>query len=211
MPLVEVNGTSMVTVFGRPAAAISASMFSPLSKACSHLMICATPYRDNKICSVSVTQGRMLILTFDEDVDQFDFGLAQSVGVGDIPGATSGGRVNTSGTSGLETHAAEEVLEVLAARDQWDLDHSTSTETSTQVGWASENPSQVVGVHEVVTFGLQASLNGGGGLGESFDDSLDIVTLFHGDDSHLIFFIDPDEKVFVVVVEDTTGIWPVAT
>ena len=153
----------------------------------------------------------MVILTFDEDVNQFDFGLAQSVGVGNIPGATSGGRVNTSGTSGLETHAAEEVLEVLAARDQWDLDHSTSTETSTQVGWASENPSQVVGVHEVVTFGLQAGLDGGGGLGESFDDSLDIVTLFHGDDSHLIFFIDPDEKVFVVVVEDTTGIWPVAT
>merc|ERR1719423_425758 len=96
--------------------------------------------------------------TFDEDVDQFDFGLAQSVGVGDIPGATSG-------TSGLETHTSEEVLEVLAARDQWDLDHSTSTETSTQVGWASEDPSQVVGVHEVVTFGLQAGLDGGGGLG----------------------------------------------
>merc|ERR1719423_381013 len=93
--------------------------------------------------------------TFDEDVDQFDFGLAQSVGVGDIPGATSGGRVNTSGTSCLETHTSEEVLEVLATRDQWDLDHGTSTETSTQVGWASEDPSQVVGVHEVVTFGLK--------------------------------------------------------
>ena len=161
--------------------------------------------------TVYFDSGKVFELTFDEDVDQFDFGLAQSVGVGDIPGATSGGRVNTSGTSGLETHAAEEVLEVLAARDQWDLDHGTSTETSTQVGWASENPSQVVGVHEVVTFGLQAGLDGGGGLGESFDDSLDIVTLFHGDDSHLIFFIDPNEKVFVVVVEDTTGIWPVAT
>ena len=40
--------------------------------------------------------------TFDEDVDELDFGLAKSISVGDVPGATSGGGVNSSSTSGLK-------------------------------------------------------------------------------------------------------------
>ena len=43
---------------------------------------------------------------------------------------------------------------------------------------------------------------------EDFNDG---ITLLHGDNTHLIFFVDPDEEVLGVIVEDTTGIWPVAT
>jgi len=32
----------------------------------------------------------------------------------------------------------------------------------------------------------------------------------HGDDSELIFFVDPDEESLVVVVEDTSSLWPVS-
>ena len=38
----------------------------------------------------------------DEDVDEVDFGLAESISVGDVPGAAGGGRVDTSCSSGLE-------------------------------------------------------------------------------------------------------------
>ena len=40
--------------------------------------------------------------TLDEDVDEFDFRLAESISVGDVPGAAGGGRVDTSCSSGLE-------------------------------------------------------------------------------------------------------------
>ena len=69
----------------------------------------------------------------------------------------------------------------------------------------------MVVVHEVVALVLEALLDGGSGLGEALDDALDVVTLLHGDDAHLVLLVDPDEQVLVVVVEDTTGIGPVAT
>ena len=66
--------------------------------------------------------------TLDEDVDQLGLGLAQAVGVGDVPGAASGGGVDTSGTTGLEAHLGKGLLEVGTARDQWHLDHGAGTE-----------------------------------------------------------------------------------
>jgi len=40
--------------------------------------------------------------TFDEDVDELHFGFAESVGVGDVPGATGGGGVDSGAASGLK-------------------------------------------------------------------------------------------------------------
>ena len=111
----------------------------------------------------------------------------------------------------LETHSAENLLEVRSRGEVWNLDHGASSKASSKVGWASKDPSQVLGVHEIVALVLQALLNLSGGLGESLDDSLDVVALLHRDDSHLIFLVDPDEEVLVVVVEDTSGIGPVST
>ena len=45
--------------------------------------------------------------------------------------------------------------------------------------------------------------------GQSFEYTLDITTLLHGDDSELILFVDPDKECFGCVVEDTTALWPV--
>jgi len=46
-------------------------------------------------------------------------------------------------------------------------------------------------------------------LGKSFKDSSDISTLLHGDDTELIFLVDPDEEGLLVIVEDTTTFGPV--
>lgn len=52
-------------------------------------------------------------------------------------------------------------------------------------------------------------LDGGSGTGESLEDSSDVSTGLHGDDTELILFIDPDEEGLVVIVEDTSAIGPV--
>merc|ERR1719391_1448824 len=46
-------------------------------------------------------------------------------------------------------------------------------------------------------------------MGQSAEDSLDITTLLHGDDTGLVLFIDPEEERFGIVVEDTTSLGPV--
>jgi hypothetical protein len=40
---------------------------------------------------------------------------------------------------------------------------------------------------------------------------MNVVPSFHGDDSGVIFLIDPDKEVSSLVVEDTTSIGPVTT
>ena len=47
------------------------------------------------------------------------------------------------------------------------------------------------------------------GTGKTVEDSCDVCTWLHRDDSELIFFVDPDEEGLVVVVEDTSASWPV--
>jgi len=148
--------------------------------------------------------------TLDEDVDELGLGLAESIGVGDVPGATGGGGVDTSGSSGLETHLAEDLLEVSSGRELWDLDHGASSETSSEVGWAGKNPTEMVVVHEVVTFLLEDLLDALGSGGESLEDFDDGSALLHGDNSHLILLVDPDEEVLGLVVVDTSGIGPVS-
>jgi len=60
----------------------------------------------------------------------------------------------------------------------------------------------------VVLCKLSNFLDGCVSLGESSEDCLDITTRLHGDDSELIFFIDPNQEGLCSVAENTTSIWP---
>ena len=94
------GNTSIVTVFGRPISATSASIFSPFSRACSHRMICATPKQR------IYEKKKAYELTFDENVDELNFWFSKSVSVGNVPGASSWSGVNTSGTTSLKSHSS---------------------------------------------------------------------------------------------------------
>merc|ERR1719166_786819 len=59
---------------------------------------------------------------------------------------------------------------------------------------------------EVDVDGVLYSLNTSG---QSFEYTSYITSLLHGNDSELIFFIDPDKECFGFVVEDTTAFGPV--
>ena len=49
-----------------------------------------------------------------------------------------------------------------------------------------------------------------GGSGESIENFSDSSSCLHGDDSELIFFINPNEESLGLVVEDTSTGWPVS-
>jgi len=51
-------------------------------------------------------------------------------------------------------------------------------------------------------------LNLSRGNGESLEDLTDVGSLLHGDDTELILLVNPDEESLVVVMEDSTGLWP---
>lgn len=75
--------------------------------------------------------------------------------------------------------------------------------TSSKVGWAGGN------VTEMLVMGKLGFLfDLGSGNGESLEDLADVGSLLHGDDSELILFVDPHEEGLVVVMENTTGLWP---
>jgi len=46
---------------------------------------------------------------------------------------------------------------------------------------------------------------------ESLVNSTDVGGLLHGYDSHVVFFIHPHKEIFVVVMEDASGVGPVST
>ena len=45
---------------------------------------------------------------------------------------------------------------------------------------------------------------------KSSENCSDVGTLLHGDDPELVLFIDPDEEGLLVVVENTSALWPVS-
>jgi len=49
----------------------------------------------------------------------------------------------------------------------------------------------------------------GGSLGQSGENGTNVGSLLHGNDSELVFFVDPNEEALLVVVEDTSAFWPV--
>ena len=45
---------------------------------------------------------------------------------------------------------------------------------------------------------------------EPLEDLADISSRLHRNDTEFIFFIDPDEEGLGVIMEDTSGFWPVS-
>jgi hypothetical protein len=53
-------------------------------------------------------------------------------------------------------------------------------------------------------------LNNGSGSAESIEDLFDTSSFLHRDNSELIFFINPNEERFSIIMEDTSTRWPVS-
>merc|ERR1712110_214024 len=81
---------------------------------------------------------------------------------------------------------------------------------SSKIGWARVNITELLGQLEVLAgFSLNGVLYSLNTSGQSFENTLDITSLLHGNDSELILLINPDKECFGFVVEDSTAFWPV--
>jgi hypothetical protein len=80
-----------------------------------------------------------------------------------------------------------------------------SSESGTEVGRAGGDVTKMLVVGE-----LGNLLNSVGGTGESVENSTDVSTVLHGDDSKLILLINPNKEGLGIVVEDTSAIGPVS-
>mmetsp|Transcript_33739 Transcript_33739/g.81700 ORF Transcript_33739/g.81700 Transcript_33739/m.81700 type:complete len:252 (+) Transcript_33739:77-832(+) len=148
--------------------------------------------------------------TVDEDVHQVGLGLAQTVGVGDVPLAAHRGGVHSRGAAGLQAQLGADLTEILAGRDQRQLGHGPGAQASSQVGRARQDVPQVIVVHEIVALFLQHLLDGGACGSEPLKDGVHIVSLLHGHDAHVILLIQPHKEVLGIIVEDSAGVRPVA-
>ena len=52
--------------------------------------------------------------------------------------------------------------------------------------------------------------NVSGGAGKSVEDSVEIGTWLHRDDTELILLINPDEEGLLIIVEDASALGPLA-
>jgi len=155
------------------------------------------------------SQGLLFFDHFDDTVvhvlDKFDLAETETTLVGNVVGTVVGLSVLTVSTADLDVVLVGDSLElghVLGKLGELDVDGSA--ESCAEVSGAGGDVTEMVVVSE-----LADGLDMGGGAGETLENGVDIGTLLHGDDTELIFFIDPDEESLGVIVEDTTALGPV--
>merc|ERR1712110_62262 len=118
----------------------------------------------------------------------------------------------TAGSTGLYALFLASLLEgwetFLGPSGEVDVDGCSHA--SSKIGWARVNITELFGQLEVLAgFSLNGVLYSLNTSGQSFENTLDITSLLHGNDSELILFINPDKECFGFVVEDSTAFWPV--
>jgi len=146
-----------------------------------------------------------------DELEELDFGISDTIGVGDVVGAVGGGSVDTTGTTLLETEEVQDLVQLLLVLGQaGELDVDAGAKSGSQVGWASQDVAEMLVPHVRVTALLHQGLDLGKTLAETLEDTLDITALLHGDDAEMILLVDPDKEGLGVVVPDTAAVGPVA-
>lgn len=139
-------------------------------------------------------------------MDEVSLGATESALVGDVVGGVSGFRVLTVDTSDLDVVLVGDGLELVPLLGELgESDVDGSSEGGAEVGGAGSDVSEVTVVGE-----LGDLLDLSGSAGKSVEDGVDVSTWLHGDDTELIFFVNPDEEGLGIVVEDTSALGPLA-
>jgi hypothetical protein len=89
-----------------------------------------------------------------------------------------------------------------------DLDVDGSSHTGTHVGWARGDHTEIFGFGASAWDEILDFVDGGL---ESVENVVDFQGFFHGHDSEVIFFADPDDETFVFGDVATSTVWPVGS
>merc|ERR1719498_1469871 len=168
--------------------------------------------------------------TIDADVDQSDISFPHSIRIRDIENG-DGSIIDTTCTTGLESHTLHRTLpgawvlagpglDLLATVCEVSVqvltvNLATCAKAGTAVRRTGEDPAESIALHELQSqpFDGVACVHeplGDGSHVLAFLGACALLAL-HGDDTHVILLVQPDEQVLLVVVVDTTGVRPVAT
>jgi len=135
-----------------------------------------------------------------------DLVSSESPEVGDIENTIVGLSVLTMDTSDLHVVlVSDRLVEIFVLHQLWEVDMNGSSETSSHIGWAGGDVTKMLIIGELCLL-----LDLVGSIGESLEDSLDVGSLLHRNNSKLILLIDPDKESLVVIVEDTSSFWPIS-
>jgi len=134
------------------------------------------------------------------------FGSTESSSVGDVEDTVISLRVLSVDTSDLDVVLISDGIELgLILLEFWELDMDRGSQGSSEIGWARGNVTEMFVMRE-----LADGFNMSAGSAESVEDSEDIGSLLHRDDSELIFLINPNVEGFFIVMENTSTGWPVS-
>ena len=138
-------------------------------------------------------------------LNEIFLGTAETSLVRDVVSGISAFRVLTVDTTDLHVILGGNFFELFHVLGKlWQLDVDGGTESGTQVGWAGSDVAQVLVMRKFSNI-----FDSSGGAGKTVENGVNVGTWLHGDDSELIFLIDPDKEGLVVVVEDSSARWPV--
>jgi len=151
--------------------------------------------------------------TVNHGLDKGDFGVTQSMLVGNVVGVASLSTRFTTGSTGLDGQLLAPGLECWQTLlgPAWQVNVDRGPHASAQVGWAGVDVAKLGGDLEVLArLSLDRVLHSLDATCQSLKDALDVTTLLHGDDAELILLVDPDKEGLGLVVEDATALGPVA-
>jgi len=148
----------------------------------------------------------------NHDLDQLNLGVSETVLVGDVISVSSLTARFSAGSTGLNSEFLASCLELvnslLGVSGKINVDGSSHA--SSKIGWAGVDVSVLLGEGIVLArLGLDGIANSLDSTGKTSEDSLDVSSLFHGDDTGLILLIDPHKEGLSVIVEDSTTLGPV--
>jgi hypothetical protein len=159
------------------------------------------------------SSSRKCFLSFNKGSDTINHILnelllrsSESSSVGDIEDTIVGLGVLTVDTSDLnKVFISNRVELIFVVHELWKLDMDGGSESSSKIGWARGDITEMIVMSKLANL-----LNFRGGSAESVKNFSDSSTLLHGDDSELIFFVDPDEESLGGIMENTSTRWPVS-
>jgi len=112
----------------------------------------------------------------------------------------------TMDTSNLNViFISNSLMKICVLHELWKIDVNGSSESSSKVGWASGDITKMFIISEL-SFLFNKTSSGR----ESLENSSDVGSCLHGDNSKLIFFVNPDKESLGIIMEDTSSLRPVS-
>merc|ERR1711997_1085795 len=145
-------------------------------------------------------------------LDKLHLRVAKTVLVGHIISAAIIAARLSTGSTGLDGELLAPLLQgvktFLGVSGQ--VNHDGCPHAGAKVGGAGVDVAELLGEGEVLArLSLDRVSDSLDATGKTREDSLDVATLLHGDDPHLVLLVHPQEEGLGLVVEDSTALGPV--